>query len=591
MEKILNFFSREKGETDGKKQFPKKALLKEMYHKSTLKANVNKLPLHILTNIFSFFDLETDQVQCSSINKKFKTTFQFCCKERETLILKASFPENIIYYLFHILPQFQNIKRLLFYNLTLDKTLLEDLICKSNLENLTTFKILNTKLIGDNKAIENDLTKFWEMIAKCKRLESINFNGFSGFNPKNGSNHGFDFKLILSSFESFQGLKKLIITGCYLKSRTSDNDQLRGEIDFFKCFPNIEYLDLSKNNLKFTFILNSEYITFGKSDKIKTIILRNNEINVTGRLPPNLFSEFTSNGVYPNYELIDISDNYITSIGNLDNFVNTFKNSFPNLVIKIDQMKLKKEREMVMRMLFSRSGVLEQNQFNINNENNENEYDFNKYENLHVREEIIGSESRYSNNHISYNKSIKNKVKNEFEFSSYAKYLGKKTNGAVLPCIVYKSPAKILINKATLIKILNAENSLRLSDFAKSAYDENCEKDKNFHLNLDLLLIKKALSLSGFSPDTDDSLKAYHLATKQFISDPEVFNSVVWMKYDKCKIGKYAIGDKPDYKNIKVYDINNNESLLKNLIYSNYNNNPNRNSNKIFNLIVSGSLS
>ncbi len=106
-----------------------------------------------------------------------------------------------------------------------------------------------------------------------------------------------------------------------------------------------------------------------------------------------------------------------------------------------------------------------------------------------------------------------------------------------------------------------------------------------------MLLIKKALSLSGFSPDTDDSLKAYHLATKQFISDPEVFNSVVWMKYDKCKIGKYAIGDKPDYKNIKVYDINNNESLLKNLIYSNYNNNPNRNSNKIFNLIVSGSLS
>ncbi len=100
------------------------------------------------------------------------------------------------------------------------------------------------------------------------------------------------------------------------------------------------------------------------------------------------------------------------------------------------------------------------------------------------------------------------------------------------------------------------------------------------HLDLDKEMILKALRINGFNPDTDDSLKAYHLATSKFIADEEVRDSVVWMKYDKCKIGNFKIGDLLNFENIKLFDLNQNSIFLKELV-----------SMDRPNLIVSGSLS
>lgn len=131
------------------------------------------------------------------------------------------------------------------------------------------------------------------------------------------------------------------------------------------------------------------------------------------------------------------------------------------------------------------------------------------------------------------------------------KYMGSKPNAAILPQFIYDSPAKIELRKEMLIRILNIENRIRLSNEAKDLCDKNKNKGLKTQLMLDKQMIKTALQSFGFSPDDDDSLKAYHLATTKFIDDEEVRNSVVWMKYDKCKIGKHTVNDYLKFDDIK----------------------------------------
>lgn len=586
MEKILNFLGIMKKKE--KKKFPKKAKPNTNFLKSNLKTDVKKIPLHVLKTIYSYLDLESEQIQFSLLCKKFKKTFFLCCEEIKKLSLKSSYPENILHYLFHILNEFKSIKKLTISGIKFDKYLLDDFY-KCNMQNLISLKILNTQMIRENyNELNEDIGKFCDFIAtNCKNLEKIYFNSFYGYqNNKYNSNPEISLYSNRLFADSFKNLKKLTITNSFLDNFYFDDIPLKMN-KLSEKFPNLELIDLSRNKLKSQIYLNPNFFSFGFSHKIKKIILNNNEINVIFRfLPYNIkLEDLPENQIYDNYELIDISDNYIDINRNFDKF----KNNFPNLLIKLEKIKKRRNSELIMRMLFSRSGIIadehnkEVNDNKLSTNNESLDYQ-NKYNILEKQKENFINKSLISLNHKIVN------PEGEFQFNSYPKLLKKKTNGAVLPCIVYDSVAKISFDRETLIKILQKENKLRLSDFAKSAYDENFKKDKNFHLNLDLLLIKKALMLSGFNPESDDSLKAYHLATKKYIADPQVMNSVVWMKYDKCKIGKYSIGDKPDYKNIKVYDFDKNEFLLKNLIL-NKNYKKNINNNKIFNLIVSGSLS
>lgn len=121
---------------------------------------------------------------------------------------------------------------------------------------------------------------------------------------------------------------------------------------------------------------------------------------------------------------------------------------------------------------------------------------------------------------------------------------------------------------------------MRLSDEAKRAFDQNYwDRKIPFHI-LDEELIKKALKKCGYSPDKDDSLKAYHLATNKYIEDEEVKNCVVWMKYDKCKTGGLKQGDSLNFADIILADLLGKEILLQSII-----------SQFQPNLILAGSLS
>jgi hypothetical protein len=180
---------------------------------------------------------------------------------------------------------------------------------------------------------------------------------------------------------------------------------------------------------------------------------------------------------------------------------------------------------------------------------------------------------------------IKNENENIFNFGQQ-KIMLKKLNGAILPCKIYTSPSKINFNKSTLIKILKTENKIRLSNESKTLYDINCHKEKEIHLALDEKMIKEALIQNGFNPEIDDSLKAYHYATEKFKNDADVNESVVWMKYDKCKKSNYTKGDLLDFafKDIKIYSLKKKEFLLVDLLNNYF-------KKKKYTLIVSGSLS
>jgi hypothetical protein len=102
--------------------------------------------------------------------------------------------------------------------------------------------------------------------------------------------------------------------------------------------------------------------------------------------------------------------------------------------------------------------------------------------------------------------------------------MGQKSNGAILPLYIYPNPAIITFNKEELRKILRIENKIRLSRETQLLYDSHKYSSIEDHLLLDKEIIKQALTISGYNPKQDDSLKAYHLASAKYINDEEVRN-------------------------------------------------------------------
>jgi hypothetical protein len=158
-----------------------------------------------------------------------------------------------------------------------------------------------------------------------------------------------------------------------------------------------------------------------------------------------------------------------------------------------------------------------------------------------------------------------------------ALFNSKELNGAILPEYVYTTDSIIQIDRELLMRVLEEENKIRLSTVMRDIYDVNSMENYGA---LDTLSIKMALVKAGFDPDKDDSLKAYHLATGKYINDPEVKECVVWMKYDKARLGNNKPGDGVKLEGLYVYTKGLERVELKSLISDNK---PN--------IVVAGSLS
>ena len=180
--------------------------------------------------------------------------------------------------------------------------------------------------------------------------------------------------------------------------------------------------------------------------------------------------------------------------------------------------------------------------------------------------------------YIARSATLKNNVIiGDHEFVEYEKRIAEKSlNNAIVPQIVYRQEPDIKFSKEELIRILKKENKIRKHEIVHNLYDRNMSK----FYEIDEYCITQALRICGYNPEMDESLKAYRLATTEFINDPEVKEKVVWMKYDKARLGKFNIGHEMDLNNIYLYDQTGYKLSINELL-----------SSEVPNLIVTGSLS
>jgi hypothetical protein len=181
--------------------------------------------------------------------------------------------------------------------------------------------------------------------------------------------------------------------------------------------------------------------------------------------------------------------------------------------------------------------------------------------------------------HIARSATFKNNV--VVDDDTFKDFLEKKVaekdiNKAIVPYCVYDCEPKIKFNKEELIRILEAENRIRLSRSFYSLYDIDISK----FYELDEHCITQALRVCDYNPDEDDSLKAYRVATMEYINDLEVREKVVWMKYDKARLGNFKIGEEVTNEDIILHDLQGCNYAFKDLL-----------SNDKPNLIVAGSIS
>lgn len=384
------------------------------------------------------------------------------------------------------------------------------------LENLKEFKIL----FCDFKFI--DLEKILFSIFSSKNLETIVI--------KSSNISEFGVKIVIDFLEHQNSLKNLSLENCGIKFSQIEQKKLL-------LFLKIKSLDLSGNQLDFNqvdFIFTN--LNNSKNSNLKELRIRNCKFQI-----PMKLLDYITKQQYGKLQLFDMSEN--TLVKNLN------KNFLINTLDEVNKKKTGKFiviYEKILEFVTIQSGVAIA---------------------------MLLSRSGVYINRISDPKNlINNRV--------LGKFIGKKPNGAILPQLIYDTASKIELSRDQLIEILRLENNIRLSDEAKDEFD-NINTGPIFSLlKYDQNMIITALKRYGFNPDEDDSLKAYHLATTKFIHDEEVRQSVVWMKYDKSKVGDYYTGDTIEFQDIKLYDLNEKVCFLQDLI-----------SIDRPNLIVSGSMS
>ena len=134
------------------------------------------------------------------------------------------------------------------------------------------------------------------------------------------------------------------------------------------------------------------------------------------------------------------------------------------------------------------------------------------------------------------------------------------------PMTVFNREPNVKIDRAELLRLLKYENQLRLSEefqqrYTNMRFNWHVEGEEYDAFAIDREIQVRALKDNGYNPDTpgDESFEAYQVACGRHILDPEVRESVVWMKYDKMRKGTLVKG--AIYRNSDVVDMNTGEAL------------------------------
>jgi hypothetical protein len=134
------------------------------------------------------------------------------------------------------------------------------------------------------------------------------------------------------------------------------------------------------------------------------------------------------------------------------------------------------------------------------------------------------------------------------------------------PMTVFSREPNVKIERAELLRLLKYENQLRLSEefqdrYTKMRFNWHVEGEEYDAFAIDREIQIRALRDNGYNPDTpgDESYEAYQVACGRHILDPEIRESVVWMKYDKMRKGTLVKGG--IYRNSDLIDMNTGEAL------------------------------
>jgi len=111
-----------------------------------------------------------------------------------------------------------------------------------------------------------------------------------------------------------------------------------------------------------------------------------------------------------------------------------------------------------------------------------------------------------------------------------------KINNSFPLAIIDEAPS-IRMEKDLLLRMLRRENEIRFSEevqqlFTEADYNDN-GSDRYGPFSIDRDIVIQLLYEFGFNPEKDDSFDAYRVSCGHFLDDPEVAESVVWMKYGK----------------------------------------------------------
>jgi len=126
------------------------------------------------------------------------------------------------------------------------------------------------------------------------------------------------------------------------------------------------------------------------------------------------------------------------------------------------------------------------------------------------------------------------------------------------PIFLLHSEPSIKIERNLLMEILRRENEIRLSDEIQDKYT-NMKYNWDDPEDYDGFLIDRSCQIQalrefGFNPGEDDSLEAYQISCGIWVSDPEVSQCVVWMKYCKMRFGDLKCGDTAPNANLFTLD-------------------------------------
>lgn len=468
------------------------------------------LPINILTYLLEFLEIH-EALRMSQLNKSFKKSFLALIQKSKKLELNQKHTNKDYLFLFKLISQMENLKELKLQLIDYKEKNFQACLIKHYPVNFSLEKlsITTSPYPKIDPVLIDYILSHMSSFKNLIHLEIIDLK----------INHdGFE-KFLSQSADILVNLKTIVI-------RNNDiNNYKKINIKNLLNFSQLEVINFSNNSCKeiATFIAahiesfpNLKEFNFAYNSIVESI-----GINIVGNLTKA-----------KNLSKVDLSGNFLKrKVSNIQDILSVNKN-IKTLILTDNKIDPIASERRVMRMLFSRSGIISQIASNRTNG------------------DIIG------------------------------KSISSKNNEAILPQYIYSSPPKLNFTKEELIRILKRENLIRISEESKRIFDENRHRPIEIHLDLDKQMIKRALYECGYFPDEDDSLKAYHLATTEFINYPDVREEVVWMKYDKCKIGRYHVGDKPRVDGLFLYNLQEEKIEFKNIL-----------SSTRPNLIVSGSAS